>query len=117
MARKDSCKPCKSPGRLGHDFHFYTAPKIIKLVKGRKYTLSFWVKSDVDTWVWLRPFKQPKPGEIYMKPISDGHYESQLKLAAQSDTSFVTFPCPFPWPEDENIDWYEVDSIIDYIQA
>lgn len=101
-------------GRLGHDFHFYTAPKNIKLIKGRTYKLSFWVKSDVDTWVWLRPFKQPKPGETFMKPVSDGHYESQLRLAAQADTAFVSFPCPFPWPEDENIDWHEVDSIIDY---
>ena len=89
------------------DFHVYHHANL-KIVRGRTYRVTFWVKSDP-----ARPlsvaFFRPGASFVFLGGPNDC-FQSQLKLTDRADVTFISFPIPTPWPKPgEKPSWEGVD--------
>jgi hypothetical protein len=91
------------------DFHIYTHPRL-KLVKGRRYSVSFRAKAEPSRSLTLAVYR---PGTRYTLLGGPGdRFASQIRLAAQAGVNFVSFPVSLPWPQaaDKPVDWSDVEA-------
>lgn len=84
------------PGGVWPDYHIYHQPRL-PIVKGRKYRASFRVKSEPARSLTVAFYR---PGQTFtFLGGPEGHFASQIKLAAGVGVNFVSFPMDLPWPE------------------
>ncbi len=95
------------------DFHFYHRPDLT-LHKGHRYQVKLWARAVPERSVTIAFYR---PGRVYTYlGGSPGCFESQIKLAADVDVDFVSFPVHMPWPQpDTQVDWTVVDRQIETV--
>ncbi len=89
------------------DFHIYHVPNL-SLRKGHRYRVRFWARAEPARPLTVAFYRPGKRFVLLGGP--PGHFESQIKLAADVGVNLVSFPVPMPWPEPGGaVDWSEVD--------
>ncbi len=89
------------------DFHIYHQPNL-SLQKGHRYRVSFWARATSARSLAVALYRPGKTYTFLGGPPSC--FESQIKLAADADVDFVSFPVHMPWPQpDQPVDWSVVD--------
>lgn len=97
------------------DYHLYLRPNLT-LKAGKEYRVSFWARAEparnLTTAFYL-------PGQTFLfLGGPPGHYDSQVKMAADAGVDFVSFSVPLPWPAPgEEVDWTGVDAICEQTLA
>ena len=85
------------------DFHIYSQPRL-KIVKGRRYRVSFWAKATPARSLSVGLFQPGSPFRRVGGPADV--FESQIRLAAEAGVNFVSFPIGMPWPKPgQEADW------------
>lgn len=94
----------------GHwpDFHIYHHANL-KIVEGRRYRASFWVRADPARPITTAFYRPGNPFTFLGGPRDS--FASEIQLAAQAGVNFVSFPVELPWPKPgQETDWTGVDS-------
>ncbi|MDG3006973.1 beta-galactosidase [Paludisphaera mucosa] len=95
------------------DFHVFHQTRL-KLEKGHRYEVTFWVRSSVPRELTLG-FYRPGSSFVYLGG-PPGPYEDEIKLAADAGVDFVSFPLDLPWPEPgKPADWSACDSACEQV--
>ncbi|AMV36326.1 Beta-galactosidase [Planctomyces sp. SH-PL62] len=105
----------KAPAAGGEwpDFHVFHHSRL-KLIKGRRYEATFWVRSSVARDLNVA-FYRPGSSFVYLGG-PPGPYETEIQLAAGVGVDFVGFPMDLPWPEPgKPADWSAVDSACEQV--
>ncbi|MGI5924631.1 MAG: beta-galactosidase [Lentisphaeria bacterium] len=89
------------------DFHIYSRATELALVAGRTYRVQLWLSASAPSALVFAGYAPPgKAGHSFSKLLSDGQFQSQIKLAAGAGIDFVSTPVPMPWPKPgEEPDW------------
>ena len=89
------------------DFHLYSRSQNLAFVAGRTYQVQMWVSASAPSELNFAAYAPPgQIGNSFTKLLSDGQFQSQIKLAAGADIDFVSMPVPMPWPKPgEEPDW------------
>ncbi len=98
------------PTNTWPDFHIYHSGSMV-IKEGHTYHVSFWMKSSDARSIKVEFYR---PGDIFMSLGGpEGHFESQVKLAASAGVDFVSTAISLPWPKPgEAEDWKPVDAIL-----
>ena len=80
------------------DWHIYHHANL-SLVKGHRYRIRCWAQATPARSVKLQFYRPGRSFTFLGGP--GGVFLPQVKLAGQADVPFVSFPCPMPWPTDD----------------
>lgn len=96
------------PGGSWPDFHIYHKPNL-SLRKGCHYRVSFWARAVPERDLTIAFYR---PGRVFTYLGGPpGCFASQIKLAANADVPFVSFPVHMPWPQPgQAVDWTTSDQ-------
>lgn len=81
----------------------------LSLRKERHYRVSFWARAVPERDLTIAFYR---PGRVYTYLGGPpGDFASQIKLAANADVPFVSFPVHMPWPQPgQAVDWTTSDQ-------
>ncbi|MCX7046833.1 MAG: beta-galactosidase, partial [Candidatus Sumerlaeota bacterium] len=96
------------PDKKWPDFHIYHLPNFA-LRKDHQYRVSLWARAEPARGLTIAFYR---PGDTFVfLGGPQGVFESQIKLAAEAEVNFVSFPVGLPWPQPgKAVDWYPVDA-------
>ena len=87
-------------GHSWPDFHLYSRVQDLAFVAGRTYQVQVWLSASAPSELNFAGYAPPgQVGNSFTKLLSDGQFQSQIKLAAGADLDFVSMPVPMPWPK------------------
>ena len=97
------------------DFHIYHHARLA-LVKGHRHRVTLWARADRERKMVCAFYR---PGRVFTYLGGPpGRFESQIKLAANVEVNFVSFPCYMPWPRPgETADWRAADAACEQVLA
>lgn len=101
------------PNNNWPDFHIHHNSNLA-LIAGHHYRVTFWAKANPARDLTIAFYR---PGTTYAYLGGPpGHFESQIRLAANAGVDLVSFETPLAWPapgEPEN--WQAVDSVCETV--
>lgn len=101
------------PGGEWPDFHVYHVANI-PIERGRRYRVSFWVRSDAPRDLTVALYRPGDPFVFLGGP--PGPFEAEIELAAAVGVDFVSFPVVMPWPEPgKPADWSATDAVCEQV--